>query len=697
MAEPDYTVRGHVSQASIFLDKDQYQLVAGILFENLSEGVHLQTSAPAPVVAPAPEDDAWLHLCFVLDLHNVTLSLVKERAETDRDEYSGHDLGLARIEFIDSKLSVSLFTNGRKDVDLVSQEIRVYDTRFKSELAMCIEHFFLLTDHVLHLNFFDHLYQPIVLFISMHVKGSHCNQAELSLCTRASNYYLFLCCDSCIVDAVERKNVFADMLLPTQSGNKGDSKAKETRGLQMELHYRTFPNRLTVLLNNMRLMAVFDWFRQTSSFLALPSAASQTSSSAVNKSTADPTASGLPTLHGSVDHGMGHMNSLMPIQLKVSMTDTEVVVVEDASTFDSNAVILKSTAVLTWHGPAHRERPLICDLQNLEVFSCVLGTEDETALSIIDPATISFELNLRPVQATMSTTVAAMSEIYELEASSQLLCIRLSYNDIKMFHRILECVSGQAVRQDANQAEAKIAKLRELGFSQVDCAMALDQCQGRIDDAALWLLQNAQPLPGKVAISNGNRIALLGLSVSTASVKLADFRICFIDDCGNADVPLLELRLRDTDASLALDQRNWQVRSLVHMDYYNRILSGWEPLLEPISIGLHWRRSSSSMHIVELDVDGLLYVNITSALINIIQRVRESWKGDNKECAPSAAATAANKRIPFVPFALKNSLGCNLEFATTTALLGSSEQSLQPQQFYRVSSSFQYNYNVEMK
>ena len=39
------------------------------------------------------------------------------------------------------------------------------------------------------------------------------------------------------------------------------------------------------------------------------------------------------------------------------------------------------------------ERPLTCSLQSLEVFSCCLAAEDDTALSIIDPVTVAMELN----------------------------------------------------------------------------------------------------------------------------------------------------------------------------------------------------------------------------------------------------------------------------------------------------------------
>lgn len=37
----------------------------------------------------------------------------------------------------------------------------------------------------------------------------------------------------------------------------------------------------------------------------------------------------------------------------------------------------------------------------------------------------------------------------------------------------------------------QINKLRALGFAAEDCAGALERCNGQLDDAALWLTQNA--------------------------------------------------------------------------------------------------------------------------------------------------------------------------------------------------------------
>ena len=43
--------------------------------------------------------------------------------------------------------------------------------------------------------------------------------------------------------------------------------------------------------------------------------------------------------------------------------------------------------------PSHRERPLSCTLLSLEVFSCSLAAEEDTALSIIDPMTVTIEMS----------------------------------------------------------------------------------------------------------------------------------------------------------------------------------------------------------------------------------------------------------------------------------------------------------------
>ena len=78
-------------------------------------------------------------------------------------------------------------------------------------------------------------------------------------------------------------------------------------------------------------------------------------------------------------------------ELKLNITDSELIIVADPSQLDSSTVILRSTTVLTFR-PEMKDRPFSCNLNNAEVFSCILGKEDESALSIIDPVTINCEI-----------------------------------------------------------------------------------------------------------------------------------------------------------------------------------------------------------------------------------------------------------------------------------------------------------------
>ena len=110
-------------------------------------------------------------------------------------------------------------------------------------------------------------------------------------------------------------------------------------------------------------------------------------------------------------------------------------------------------------------------------------------------------------------------------------------------------------------------------------------------------------------------------------------KICIIDDCRDADVPLLELTLVDLtlrqeysgpgDASAALS-----------IDYYNRVLSGWEPFVEQWRASMQWEQTLSSSSLsskrlrIRVDSQNSVNVNITSTLVELITLVKENWTQD---------------------------------------------------------------------
>lgn len=116
------------------------------------------------------------------------------------------------------------------------------------------------------------------------------------------------------------------------------------------------------------------------------------------------------------------------------------------------------------------------------MFSCILGKENETALSIIDPITLNVDL----VKDGL------------LEVQLQFLTVRLSYYDMCMFRQMLDSLPKQMISgKDKHVAQSyknQIQTLTALGFKYQDCVQAMELCENRLDDAAIWLTQNAKDL-----------------------------------------------------------------------------------------------------------------------------------------------------------------------------------------------------------
>lgn len=73
-------------------------------------------------------------------------------------------------------------------------------------------------------------------------------------------------------------------------------------------------------------------------------------------------------------------------------------------------------------------------------------------------------------------------------------------------------------------------------------------------------------------------------------MKANNISLCVIDDCGDADLPILEVGLSNFYYKQYLESilndghaspNKTIINCILSSDYYNRILSGWEPIIEP--------------------------------------------------------------------------------------------------------------------
>lgn len=471
--------------------------------------------------------------------------------------------------------------------------------------------------------------------------------------------------------ANKRSNVFTNILQPIHCYNNSDT-------VQAQIHHRKNidSSKFTILLNNMRLMAIVDWWESVRDFI-------------MTKPDYIPPVS---ALHSNLQHDFSPKEEQqeMPFELKLNITDSEVVVVEDSSQWDTNAVILKSTTVFTYH-PTEIMKPISCNLNHCEMFSCILGMEDETALSIIDPVTINMDIICR---RSSDGNILKVLRVHMAQ-----LNLRLSYHDVRMFSQMLESLPQQTQYAKSQIVEEEhpvnfryqLDKLKALGFNIDDCSKALMNCNGHLDDAALWLTQNAVPIsyqnsPG--GISN-HQFGESMFTFNNMEIVMDQALLFIIDDCQDADVPLAEISLSKLDIKQDLEKKSGLSKTVLAIHYYNRFLSGWEPFIESWSCTLCWDHcfgqnlTKTRLELTLASVE-VLNMNITSSLVELYKSVKEIWTQDYYNQKESLSRNNSGdfknsissppgyrRRSPFVPFAVKNDTGSRLIFAPITSSLES--------------------------
>lgn len=643
MARPiaDIDLCGLLSTVECSVNEYQYKLIRGLLSFNLGENLNylkIDTSAVSTPVSPTAKDfkpAVWSTLKLRIDLVNVVLEVKESRVGT-----------LSTIKFIDSRLIYESNSDGSKDVDLVSQQVVLRDTRYDSTTST----------------------------------------------TRG-----------------RKKNVFTQILSPVMQ-------AKREGTLQAEVHYRSTGDftRFTIVLNNMRLLAVFDWWLQFREFIVLSpddlrgemvpeSVCQQISCSADDGDSQLSThwtafaakPSPIIVSTGVISKRAAVIETpYVPVEFKINISDSEVVIIEDSSAKDSSAVILKGTAILAYRPQIH-SKPLSCQLNRVEIFSSQLCREEETALSIVDPATISLEVVGKSGASDTKGILEATSleSLQTLEIQAQQLILRLSYNDMKLFLRILDSVPRQ-LRDAPSEVPfvTDIEKLLALGFARLDCEKALEECSNNLEEAALWLTQNASAIPAVLASRDEMKIRTLELRTGCIS-------LCVIDDCRDADVPLLEvttsqLLLRQSIDALKISGEGF-INCQFAIEYYNRILSGWEPFVEPFKCHLKWNflpfkmsaatdlSTPSQKRLIVFDTEDVVNVNFTQSLLELFKTVKLNWTedyygahclredsmGSQTDNQSISSTVSIRHRSPFVPFALQNATGSRLKFRTLTASL----------------------------
>ena len=385
-------------------------------------------------------------------------------------------------------------------------------------------------------------------------------------------------------------------------------------------------NRYSVLINNCRVIAVLDWLIRLKDFLASNYEPDQTvikqNDSLSHKESVKLSTSRQPQ---------------QPVEIKLNLTNTDLVLVEKTNDNNSQAVILRLTAFIEYN-QRKLNRPFESCLQSVELFSCQMNSIQETALSIIDPVTFNIYLsaknNLNKDENELATPQNRHGTDFILDISTELIKLRFSYLDFKLFLRLVESIKKQFQGSKSTNLENKINNIDK------------EKSEENVSTPKACFAQSLK-------------------------ITMTNFCICIIDDCKDVDIPLVDIQFNriklvhylsnETEGSIGLFEQGSAEFGL-NIDYYNRLLSGWEPLVEPWLARLNWRfkPNTNSFTLTSMDV---LNINVTNPFIDLITGVLANWKAEYENELTNFGHITKRHKI-FQPYKIINLTGEQVEYCT---------------------------------
>ena len=452
-----------------------------------------------------------------------------------------------------------------------------------------------------------------------------------------SNQVLDLTCSSIkLTDTrLENANRFREILISSPS------MATSTSHMQLEIHLLTTKtdDKYTIVLNHTRVLFIVDWLLKLNDFLSsfqqIPMAVSSVIPSA------PPPAKKL-------------------FEIRLNFNQSELFLVQTTSNEQSNALVLSGIMTLTYR-ESQPNRPLDCNLFNVTLFSCQMNHIQSTAVSIIEPINIVFNIH---------RSKHNQQRIFELNFPK--LFIRLSYFDVKTMLYMLQSIRKQVDQAQSREVLPKYTYELRKKPQEVENEMITQYCP---DDSDLvdFRVRSAVASP---LVQLERQQTIEEMQVGKASTTFFNLHaikfsceqlsLCLIDDCLNANIPLLNLNLTQMKLNhVEYESYRFQQAELqLNIDYYNRLLSGYEPFIElwPFEMTLKTTNQLSSLAIRSTHV---LNLNYTKTMHQLYDLVKNNWLEDYYNTTEIAKENMYFRRPkPFEPYCFKNLVGQRVKFRT---------------------------------
>lgn len=463
-----------------------------------------------------------------------------------------------------------------------------------------------------------------------------------------NNQVLDLTCSSIKLNdtrSENNQNQFRDIL--TSSSSMATSKSN----MQLEIHLLTTKTdeKYTIVLNHTRVLFIIDWLLKLNDFLSSFQQIPLQNNSIQSSSSSSPSTQSIQTKK--------------LFELRLNFNQSELVLVQTTDNLQSNALVLSGIMILTYR-ESIRERPLDCNLFNVTLFSCQMNNIQSTAVSIIEPINIQFNIHLSKDQE---------QRIFEINLPK--LFIRLSYSDVKLMLYMFQSITKQI---NSAQSRDIIPKYRInypiIKKSQsIDNELLMEYCpeDTQVDfpirsAIASTINMNQQQRQISIIESNNDKISNIILNIHSIKFLCEQISLNLIDDCLNANIPLLNINLTAIKLNIIEYEtyRFQQADFQLNIDYYNRLLSGYEPFIElwPLQMTL---KTSNNLLSLLIYSNHLLNINYTKTMHQLYDLVKNTWLADYLNTNDIVKENMYFRRPkPFEPYCFKNLVGQRVKFST---------------------------------
>lgn len=308
----------------------------------------------------------------------------------------------------------------------------------------------------------------------------------------------------------------------------------------------------------------------------------------------------------------------MTISFRVNIVDSQVILIANPATSNSEAIVLGTKQILL-----SQQNALTLQVEEVGMFLCRMDQFETSRLRILDDFTLNFSMDNR--------SLGAFQSIQSIRVEVEPLVLRVSLRDIllatQIFNKASEMSAPNKQSHDPSvSGPTKIKQLRGSGKS-----LKRRTASGR---RVSTIAKNSGKsfTTSKSTTSQRAGPTCTGSSIVKREELTAEFngmRVVLIGD--QHELPLLDLsvkhftaRIRDWSGDMDADTN---IETFVNI--YNFSKSAWEPLAEPWQLSFHMSRT---LHPERLSIDLIsrktLEITVTSQTIALASKAAQFMQQD---------------------------------------------------------------------